>query len=307
MTHNSKTKETIYLGEGTSTRRKLFKNLIEESPLDKYDITDKLEEADYVFFFDTDIHTSLDIHTGLVAELVEEGLNVIVDITKDLYTDNVAGSFLTLLTVCAKFITCSDALIQEKIYFNTGRLAGIVNTPTSETSFTPPVVYDVPTKEDLDILWVGTSQAQFSIKRAEQEHPDVTFNTFTLSAPKRAYEKAFTKSDLVYLPKTFTEEDEEVRVLMVIEAIGRGKFVIAPDMSSYEFLSCAESLDEGIAVYLKDLNKVERIITERQEILREQSSPTRSLEQLENCLNQSLEDTFLEDFDDLDETESLFI
>jgi len=276
-----------------SQRRHLFQKLITKSK------TSELveEKPDHVIYFDTDLLKEPKVNsvTELLKFKEEEFLNAILDITEDLYEDEEYGSVLTLCTVCAGFITCSNATLQEAIYNATGRLAYIVGDPILETMVKEPDTNEAKETNKPYILWFGMPNEIFTVRQEQVDNKFFKINTCILhtNSTNKQIDNAFNKADILYLPKTFDELGEDNRAMKVQLCLMEGKFVVAPDLPiEYSHLAFNGSLKEGVTFYRK--SDIAVWIKEKQNLLLEAAGLPHSLEQFTKALELAPNDEFLD-------------
>lgn len=265
------------------TRLPLFKSLFEDT---EYDLVEGDEsKPDFVVYFDTDLVTgNPDNGEDSVIELAkfkeETTCKSIIDVTEDYFRHERLGAILTLCVVCANFVTCSDAEMQETIYLNTGRLAQIVNTPILETSFKSPDCDLKINTTNPEIVWFGPPSEIFSIRKDQVKFKQsFDIQAVQVDGTQKSHQELQDKletCDVVYFPETFTQEGETDREGRVLFCILEGKFVCAPNNSLESDFQ--DSLEEALA-YIRT-NGVTSWVQERQDEIRETNSKDSSQKQL---------------------------
>jgi hypothetical protein len=234
-----------------------------------------------------------------MAEVQESDGITIIDVSdKSLLLDEKVSPLLTVATVFSTHVTCSTQEIQEMIYDNTGRLATIVEWPVFKQDFSPPYVEKKKEEKDVHILWYGLNSEIFSVKPFMQSQ-EYKINTYFENKNQRNWRQWKTelnKADIIFLPKTFTEEDEDTRILKVEECVKLGKFVVAPGFNSTQ--SCLDcDLQDGIHLLLMNPSKVEKIILDNQKSIQRLYDPENSADQIMQALDFAPNDEFTQNID----------
>ncbi len=207
----------------------------------------------------------------------------LIDVDIDTYTDEQA-----LYIVTASFITCSTAYIQERIYEATGRLAPIIETPLDDSNILVP---DSKNNGEPTILWYGSKEESFSIRQYVTEYPQKIEVLFA-SEPDKVFAARVSRADIIFLPKTFTDEDEFTRLKKVEWCVINGKFVVAPQLEfDVDGLAMDLDLTEAIETY-KSTPDTSEWVLESQDILRKRSNKEVSLDQLIFALKEAPNDQF---------------
>lgn len=295
------TDNTIKLIASVDNKRAgLFETLIKLRPL--YTLTgqvnplDDPENAYYHIFFDFD--TFADKKEDMImkmAELQDKDILTILDISdKDLLENEATSSVAAVGAIFASFVTCASAEIQEQVYEHTGRLATIVEWPLFTSEFTKPFVADIEDKDSVNILWYGLNAEIFSI-RPYTQITDYNINLYLESKDARnwkLWKKHVSEADIVFLPKTFTSEDENIRILKAEECVKMGKFVVAPALQDTASICMDCDLTEAINIITRNPSKVEKIIKENQKALKRLYDPEASADQLMQALRMAPNDEF---------------
>ncbi len=280
-----------------SQREKLFTKLIDGSATSR--LVEE-EPVDFYIYFDTDLLASGKEQpiTELLTFKDEEGADAIFDVTQDVFNDEQLGSVLTLCVVCAGFVTCSSAEVQEAIYNATGRLAYMVENPILDETMKEADSNETKAIGNPYILWFGMANEIFTVRQQQVENTQFNINTIILNdtSSDKIIDNAFSKADIIYLPKTFDDLGERNRGMKVQLSLLEGKFVVAPDLPvEYKELAMNGSLMQGIEYYQKfDISKW---IKKKQETLLANSGLANSLEQFVKALELAPTDAFLDNID----------
>jgi hypothetical protein len=265
-----------------------------------FTINEDVDEADYIFVFDQVLLKKKN-YNYFIETVAKTNLdNTILDVSKDVFDHETLGPVLTLCVVCAGFVTCVDAKLQERIYECTGRLAHIVNTPVNEDIFKKPEDDKIKRVLNPNILWFGSSNDIFSVRKEQ-----VKFNrieTLIVDDWERVDNKkvltALNFADIIYLPKSFSSSSEEERAKKAIFATTQGKFVIAPDLvQPFDKLSAADTFRQALEVYRK--SNITLLISLAQNFLKENYSFDKSVQQFKKALEIAPTDTFQDDLNGL--------
>lgn len=299
--------------QGHNNRRDLFKSLLKKvEDVTVVDQNTPKEDISYRFYFDTDLiyrnEKALDTPIAELLEVQKEDLSkAVLDITHDQFDDEELGALLTLAIVCASFVTCIDAEMQETIYLNTGRLAHIIDNPLTPDMFKEPDSDETKEVTEPSLLWIGTLADVFSIKELTTTYKDYNVKIHNLSScTERALQKSIERADLIVLPKTFSEEGEASRVDKVKYCLMEGKFVTAPDLPEpYTDLAYNSTLPEAVD-FLRH-SSITKWITTAQNRLKEKEHIDRSVSQMNKAFDLLPEDTFLDNLESFLENEEIQI
>lgn len=291
------TDTTIKLVASVDNKRaSLFESLINSRTLYSLvgNINDKLSEDAYfhIFFnFDTFKDRKENLLTEM-AKLQEDCGLTILDISDSSYLTDENSSIANVAALFASYLTCSSSELQEQIFEYTGRLATIVEHPLFNEDFTKPFI-EKKKKKDVKVIWYGLHSEVFSIKPYTQV-TDFNIEAYFEYKDNRNWKqwgKKIEDSDIVFLPKTFTQEDEEIRSLKVEECVKLGKFVVAPALEGCDICMDCE-LHEAVSLFVNNPNKIEKIVKENQNNLKRIYSPEVSADQLMQALKLAPDDEF---------------
>lgn len=299
------TDTTIKLvAELDNERAKLFETLINSKPVytllgginSKFDI----DNAYYHILFDFSTFTSnKESLITTLAHLHDKDIVTILDLSdENLFLNKETSSLISVAAIVAGHITCSNSDMQELIYEYTGRLATIVDFPLFKEDFKKPLVVPRKSAKDLNILWYGLNSEIFTIKPyTTQTQFDIdVFIESKSGRNEKLFKTKLQRADIIFLPKTYTEEDEYERVNKTEESIKEGKFVVAPVLQTNTIcMDC--DLSEAVNLYLKHPSKVEKIIIENQKSLKRLYSPDISADQLALALRLAPHDEFAKSLD----------
>jgi len=283
-------------------RAQLFETLIMLRPvytLTGHVNTDTDLEAYYNVFFNFDGHQKNEDLILKMTSLQDKSNVTIFDFSNPiLLSDEKTSPVASVSLILASHVTCPNAEIQELIYEHTGRLATIVEWPLLKDDFSRPMLLKANKKEDVSILWYGLNSEIFTIKPFIQS-TDTKINTYVEGKEGRnwkLWQKHLNLADIVFLPKTFTPEDEEVRVSKVEECIRKGKFVVAPNLDSTSIVIDCD-LNEGVNLIVNNTNKALKIIKENQKALQRLYDPEISADQLMQAFRIAPNDEFAMNLD----------
>lgn len=281
-------------------RANLFDTLIRLRPIYTLvgDINPKTsEDAYFHIFFNFSSFDKPEDMIMKMSELQDNEILTILDISdNNLLVDPSTASVTAVAAIFASYVTCSTAEIQEQVYDHTGRLSTIVEWPLFKEDFTKPLVLD--TKKP-NILWYGLNSEIFSI-RPYTLSTGFEITTYFESKDNRnwkSWKRHINEADLIFLPKTFTEEDELIRVNKVEECVRLGKFVIAPALNTSDTLCIDFDLNEATNILIKNPSKVKKIIKENQKALKRLYDPESSADQLIQALRIAPNDEFAQNLD----------
>lgn len=277
-----------------NSRAKTFKTLI-DSRKDRYKYVEN-GDSTYTVFFDIELlpEDKQKAVTTLLKFNKESLETAIFDVTTDLFEHEEIGPVLTLCIVCAGFVTCSSPYMQEVVYMNTGRLAAIVEDPITKDSLKEPDSNEGRETENTKITWFGTPEEIFSIRKEEKhiltEHNDLTLNKVMVRGIMQ--DKKLANTDIVYLPKTYKEESEDVRVSKAIFAILNGKFLIAPELNEqYKYLSHSNDFEKSLRFYRT--GDMETWIAKTQKTLEKREGLSKVKDQFMSAIDMVPTDDFL--------------
>lgn len=290
-------------------REKLFSKIVEESK-ETLELVDNPCNADFKVFFSEDL---LKYEEAAVQELVKsqvkERSGLILDITEYPSQDELLlHPLLSLCTMCVGFITCTDDLVQEDVYMNTGRLAAIIQNPCEKENFKKPSPKNKNKNiKKPNILWFGTPDEIFQIRSEQVKNKHHNIETLSIDKnfnDKEKFESVVENADIIYLPKAYDSDGEEVRKHKTTFSIKEGKFVITPFLD----LGFNGTLKEGIEFFRK--SNIENWISMKQnELLNEQGifkSKEQLLDAVKRAENEDYTELFMSDFEDaLEEIEEL--
>ncbi len=267
--------------------------------------------ADYNIFFGV---SSFDgepqklIDTVLTLE-EETSTYSILDISDETFLEGDLADYYVLTAACASFVTCSSEHIQEAIYEQSGRLAHIV-----PDVLTPLDVETTEFNENPEVLWYGETRDVLSIR------PFITSNVHdikiaTTSHVSHTEDRAKTQlirndktrgscisdCDVVFLPRTYTPLSEVARLDKVKESTLKGKFVVAPDLSDYDWDSIAfdGTLEKGLEFYTESFDHLSKWIDRKQKILLTNNSEESVSGSLLSALDLTPEDTYQNDLENI--------
>ena len=301
-------------------RAGLFEKII--SDLDGY-TPKKGKRIDYeykfhIFFNFSGIEKDKAAVMAELFELRKKGLFTIFDVSNEDFLETKDVDYYLLFITGSSFITCSSERIQEKLYELTGRLAYLVANPKEELDFLPP---SWSKEETPRVLWYGETLDVMTVRpylTKNEYHiriatPSVLSNTkdrastaVILSDKVRGRE--IEKTDIVFLPPTFTKEGELRRYKKVEEAIVFGKYVIAPRLEyDWEELAFKGELDKGVAFFNANKSEVAETIDNKQEILKSKYSVENIKESVESALELATEEPIFADIVDETTGENFFL
>lgn len=276
----------------------LFKRLIGE--IETCELVEEKSEPNFTIYFDTDF-----IEGGSQKSIVEllkfkdlESSKTILDLTTDQFDDDKIGPILTLCVICAGFVTCLNADMQESIYENTGRLAYIIENPVLETHFKLP---DTDVNKEINdpyILWYGLPREIFTVRQFQVQNKEHNINTVIVysTASNKIVTGAFNRANIIFLPETFDAIGEQNRLVKVQLAVLEGKFVVAPNLPvDYRELAYNGSLEDAIELYRK--YDIATWISSKQQVLKEIEGTGKSLFQLQKAFELAPTDDFLANLD----------
>lgn len=237
--------------------------------------------ADINMFFNFSLfEEAQELFVSLLADLYEKETITIMDISKSEFNsaNEAQAAAQTMCCVSANYLICSSTTVQEEVYLATGRLAPIVETPLLQTDFEEP---DELVGGEPRCLWFGALAEIFTIK----PYQNIKDNRVLVSVdgePAKKTKLNFSMADFVFLPKTFSIEDEYRRLDKVELAVKKGKLVIAPDLEcDTHGLALNLDLDEAIS-FVKTLDKetFKQLILNAQSVLLLRNNENAAVEQL---------------------------
>jgi len=202
-----------------------------------------------------------------------------VDLSEDLFDDPDVGPYYVILAATADCLLTTNDVLQEKIYNITGRLAWVIKTEDQKPALgkmrEPEEVY-MAEDSSLSILWFGKKKDYFTISK---EADKVTL-IFEEDCSKRRLKQKIEMSDFVYLPPTFTSDQELDRQEKAKLAVSLGVYPI---------------LDTSLSDFLKsvDCKKVKEELHKLQERLETEFDPVLNSKYLTKALSFVLEDSYL--------------
>jgi glycosyltransferase involved in cell wall biosynthesis len=196
-------------------------------------------------------------------------LPCLIDVQTNWFYDKIKSAWFVYGLIKADIVTCSTVEMRSEILAHTGVVALLINEPDSSIEFLPPDTKT--TKENPKVIWCGELREIFSVLPYKGK---IDLSLATDYKKKR--EAAIKKADIVFLPKTNTEEQELNRQNKVINLLKLGKFVIAPDLSeAFQEFAFGGSLQEGIDFYKE--TDTEAWVEAKQTALRNKGRPDDSL------------------------------
>jgi hypothetical protein len=195
---------------------------------------------------------------GVEIESARRTSKTILDISNPTYGIDEYESIDLLSVMLADYITCSDEMLQEAIYADTGKLATIVPNVDLIKSIKKPKF--TSTEQPLPALWYGSKLDLFSIHKYKTQH----FEDQWLNV---VFDDNLPEHEVVLLPETNSEEGERRRFNKAKESLFRGKYVIAPGIyfnmaEEGQFLT--ESFFEDFWSLREDPKQLEDIVKEAQ-------------------------------------------
>lgn len=304
------------IAEEESDRARLFKALLgTKAKITKYANYEK--EINIFFNFDTFQDDKNRMLSTLVDMDNKEALTIL-DISKDIDFDDTSiyGSYLIVAVVCAGFVICSNEVLQEEIYDNTGRVAYLIKDPINLEFVKPQAPSQVI--DDLKILWYGDIRDVLSVRpdiTIDNHNITVACSSFVANTKDRANTillknqkdkmAALKEYDVVYLPRTYTTEAELARYTKVQEAVAAGKFVIAPklEFDIGENMAFNGDLNDGLA-YIQSTPKEEMLkeLQELQDLLKQRENRQQLKNNLEKALSLAPQDDYTKNLDELLDT-----
>lgn len=296
------TDTTVKLVSTPSNQRAgLFESLLNLRPV--YTLLGRVNnqidpDAYYHIFFNFDTFPKKEDLIMKMAELQEDNIITVLDISDNsLFLKEDTSSVTSVAAIFASFVTCSSAEIQGQVYEHTGRESIIVEQPLFTQDFIKPLI-ESKEEKDVKVLWYGLSAEIFSIRPYMQStnFPIATYMEAKDTRNWKQWKLELNKADIVFLPKTFTQEDEETRLLKAEECVKLGKFVVAPALDSNTIcMDC--DLKDGISLIVKNSSKVEKIVKENQKALKRLYDPQTSADQLMQALRMAPNDEFAQNLD----------
>lgn len=268
-------KKTVKLvGEKNNKRLEGFRKLIN---LNKELVEEETEIwSDYTIYFNLNHSEDFSEQLDDVAEVSDGSFNI-VDISVDYFDDPKVGPYYVILAATADCLLTTDDCLQERIYNVTGRLAWVIKTEDRKpTDIREPEDLYIAEDSSLNILWFGKKRDYFTIVK-ELEKVRIVFEE---DCSKRRLKQKIEMSDFVYLPPTFTQEQELERQEKAKLAVSLGVYPI---------------LDSSLTDFLKkvDSQKVKSEIKRLQKILETEFDPELNSKYLSKALSFALEDSYL--------------
>lgn len=248
--------------------------------------------ADFNLFCGPITLENLEVVVELLLQASDKSIGII-DVT-DFEISDPAVCDLMILAICsAGFVVCDTAKTQERIYELAGRLAPIIESPLAPESLTEPDDLTVANFKKPTILWFGTKNEVFSVKTYEKAYGLTTAFPSTYRR-KNAFARKIESADFIFLPKTYTVEDEFARQLKVESMVKLGKLVVAPALET-DFEGLA--IDSDLPAFLDEVQNCTVVlatshIVNAQKALLKKYSIEASKDQLMFALREAPKDEF---------------